>query len=145
MYQCLSPVIFSPSTTDAEYEGYDKTHDLVCDEKEDRGDRHHDENHGCGDRGLPPCRPGNLLRLGAHFLHELERTDPRHSTSAAPLSCAAQIGGNELLTEPVMPGRSGGTRTPNPRFWRPVLWPIELHSSERACGGRKARRKSVNA
>ena len=25
-------------------------------------------------------------------------------------------------------GRSGGTRTPNPRFWRPVLWPIELHS-----------------
>src|SRR5215831_1361862 len=25
-------------------------------------------------------------------------------------------------------GRSEGTRTPNPRFWRPVLWPIELHS-----------------
>src|ERR1700733_14927025 len=33
-------------------------------------------------------------------------------------------------------GRSGGTRTPNPRFWRPVLWPIELHSYDR---------KSLNA
>src|SRR5215831_14568783 len=35
---------------------------------------------------------------------------------------------NQTLNPP--DGRSGGTRTPNPRFWRPVLWPIELHSYE---------------
>src|SRR5262245_5646241 len=28
-------------------------------------------------------------------------------------------------------GRPGGTRTPNPRFWRPVLWPIELLACSR--------------
>src|SRR5262245_38015886 len=78
MYQCLSVIPPAPSTADAENEGHDHTHDLVGHEEEYGGDGHHDEYHGGGDGGLAPARPRDLLRLGAHLLQELKRTDLRH-------------------------------------------------------------------
>ena len=53
-------------------------HDLIGEQEEDRGDDHHHEHHHGGDGRLLARRPGDLLRLGAHFLQELERTDLRH-------------------------------------------------------------------
>src|SRR5713226_4721982 len=83
IYQCLSVIAPAPSTADAEHEGHDRPHDLVCHQEEDRSDGDHDEHHGGGDDGLAPGRPSNLLGLGAHLLHELERTDLRHNLPAA--------------------------------------------------------------
>src|SRR5688572_12080833 len=87
MYQCLSAIAPAPSAADAEHEGHDKTHDEVGNEEEHRCDGHHDENHGGGDRGFTPRRPGDLLALGAHFLQKLERTDLCHSSPAAVRVC----------------------------------------------------------
>src|SRR5262249_1698971 len=53
-------------------------HQLIGKQKEDRGDSDHHENHDRGDGRLLARRPGDLLRLRAHFLHELERADFRH-------------------------------------------------------------------
>src|SRR3974390_14347 len=36
---------------------------------------------------------------------------------------------SRLVPDPP-PGRSGGTRTPNPRFWRPVLYPLSYPPPE---------------
>src|SRR6266487_4689452 len=78
MYQCLSVIPPAPSTTGAENEGHEHTHELVGHQEEYGGDGHHYEYHGSGDGGLAPARPGDLLRLGAHLLQELKRTDLRH-------------------------------------------------------------------
>src|SRR5215469_5211284 len=53
-------------------------HQLIGKQKEDRGDSDHHENHDRRDGGLLARRPGDLLRLRAHFLHKLERADFRH-------------------------------------------------------------------
>src|SRR5262245_32571671 len=79
MYQCLSDI---PSPADAEHERHDETHDLIRNQEKDCSNRDHHEYHGGCDRGLAPGRPSDLLGLGAHFLHELERTD--HRLPAAP-------------------------------------------------------------
>src|SRR5262249_37003374 len=81
MYQCLSVIPPAPSTADAENEGHEHTHDLVGHQEEYGGDGHHYEYHGSGDGGLAPTRPRDLLRLGAHLLQELERSDLRHRAS----------------------------------------------------------------
>src|SRR5215469_12127030 len=65
---------------DAEEDGNHKTHDLVREEEEHRGERYHDEHHGGGNRRLAPRRPSHLLGFGAHFLQELERVDLRHDS-----------------------------------------------------------------
>src|SRR6266540_3770637 len=78
MYQCLSVIPPAPSTTGAENEGHEHTHELVGHQEEYGGDGHHYEYHGSGDGGLAPARPRDLLRLGAHLLQELKRTDLRH-------------------------------------------------------------------
>src|SRR6516165_3098113 len=89
MYQCLSVIPPAPSTADAENEGHAHTHDLVGHQEEYGGDGHHYEYHGSGDGGLAPTRPRDLLRLGAHLLQELERTDLRHRAYLPPSRGAA--------------------------------------------------------
>src|SRR5262249_20561226 len=88
MYQCLSVIPPAPSTADAENEGHEHTHDLVGHQEEYGGDGHHYEYHGSGDGGLAPTRPRDLLRLGAHLLQELRRTDLPHR-AYLPLSRGA--------------------------------------------------------
>src|SRR5581483_7013108 len=108
-----------PSSTNAEHERHQNTHDLVRDEKDDRGDRHHDEDHGRGDGGLAPGRPSHLLPLGTDLLHEFEWTDLCHDScrsswrpqpassylaiSHSAASLAAVLAGVEGL-EPPTPG-----------------------------------------
>src|SRR5262249_19092032 len=89
MYQCLSVIPPAPSTADAENEGHEHTHDLVGHQEKYGGDGHHYEYHGSGDGGLAPTRPRDLLRLGAHLLQELERTDLRHRAYLPPSGGAA--------------------------------------------------------
>src|SRR5215470_16881289 len=137
MYQRLVMRSFPPgcSTADAKDKRHDKTHDLVRDEEENRCDRHHDEHHGGRDHRLAPGRPSDLLGLGADLLQELKwtyRHDLRRhlGLSRATVRPPATAGNRPQALETIMtlaalawatPGRSGGTRTPNPRFWRPVL------------------------
>src|ERR1700726_4211387 len=68
------------STTDAEQEADGDPHHLIRQQKEDRRDDHHDEHHDGGHGRLLARRPRDLLRLGAHFLQELEGTDLCHSS-----------------------------------------------------------------
>src|SRR6266536_4788695 len=84
MYQCLSVIPPAPSTTGAENEGHEHTHELVGHQEEYGGDGHHYEYHGSGDGGLAPARPRDLLRLGAHLLQELKPTDLRHRAYLPP-------------------------------------------------------------
>src|SRR6266581_6949229 len=123
MYQCLSDIPPAPSPADAENESDERAHDLISQQKEDGGDGYHDEDHGCGDGGFAPARPRDLLPLDAHLLQEFKRADLRHMPicrhvgRAVATYCAVRLCWPSRTTL----GRSGGTRTPNPRFWRPVL------------------------
>ena len=86
MYQCLSDIPPAPSPADAENKGHEHTHELIGQQEKDGGDGHHHEDHGSGDGGLPPARPGDLLRFGAHLLQEFERADLRHMAVPAAVS-----------------------------------------------------------
>src|ERR1051326_2850100 len=79
MYQRLAMagdlVVFSLtdcSASKVQHRGYQQPDELIRDQEEYRRDRHHDEHHRSGDCGLATRRPGDLLRLVAHLLHELE-------------------------------------------------------------------------
>src|ERR1700728_2888154 len=63
---------------DAKKEANAVAHDLIRDQKENRGDKDHHEHHHGGDSRLLARRPRDLLRLGPHFLQELEWVDLRH-------------------------------------------------------------------
>src|SRR6266699_6929572 len=127
MYQRLVMVAISIGLSlaaDAEKEGDEQSHDLVPNEKEYRGEGDHDEHHGRGNGGLAPARPSDLLGFGTHLLHELERVDFRHDSCRCPERRGSRSPLYITISDRCSPpksGRSGGTRTPNPRFWRPVL------------------------
>ena len=69
----------------------------VGEEEEQAGDDHHGEHEARGDQRLAPRRPGDLRRLGAHLLQELEGVALRHrllTSGSAPSrrpSAAASI------------------------------------------------------
>src|SRR5262249_47373866 len=83
-----------------------------------------------GNHGLLTAGPGDPRDLLAHLLNELGCVRLRHdlltlrdgdisahmASSVHPFQRLARIGTNA--------GRSGGARTPNPRFWRPVLYQL---------------------
>src|SRR5215813_5007496 len=60
------------SASKGQHRRYQQPDELIRDQEEHRGDRHHHEHHRSGDRGLATRRPSDLLRLVAHLLHELE-------------------------------------------------------------------------
>src|SRR5260221_11346098 len=82
-----------------------KANDLVSHQKEHRRDHDEDEDHAGGDHGLAPGRPGDLGHLGTDFADKLDGI-LRHTLISSKI------------------GRSGGTRTPGPRFWRPMLYQL---------------------
>src|SRR5436190_197873 len=93
MYQCLSAIGEAPSAADSEEGGHNHAHHLVGDQEEHRGDCHHHEYHGGGDRGFAPGRPGDLLRLRAYLLQELERADHKLFNKA----CSRLPDGSDVL------------------------------------------------
>src|SRR5262249_18511916 len=118
MYQCLSDIPPAPSPANAENESNEHAHDLISQQKENGGDGYHDEDHCRGDGSFPPRRPRDLLRLDAHLLQELERTDLCHVVDLRP--CRA--GGRNLLRFRLV-GRAGlrlagveGLEPPTPGF-----------------------------
>src|SRR5918993_1191615 len=85
---------------------YDEGDDLVGNEEEQRRDHDEDEDHAGGDHGVAPGRPGDLGHLGSDFADKFDWIlcpHDRHSSNN---------------------GRSGGTRTHDPRFWRPMLYQL---------------------
>src|SRR5262249_13262212 len=149
MSECLSVIPPAPSTADAENEGHEHTHDLVGHQEEYGGDGHHYEYHGSGDGGLAPTRPRDLLRLGAHLLQELKRTDLRHRAYLPPSRAAAH---NPLRCLDLadraglrLAGDEGGPPSPHPPVLGPGALAIELHSCGGVGGGPAARRRVVNA
>src|SRR5580698_11576186 len=92
---------------------HDEADDLVCRQEENCSDHNEDEDHAGGDHGLAPRRPGDPGHLGADFAHELDWILRRHTNTL-----------NES-------GRSGGTRTPGPRFWRPMLYQLSYTPKSR--------------
>src|SRR5262245_56774914 len=84
---------------------HNEADDLVGHQEEQGGDHHDDEDPGGGNRGLAPGRPGDLGYFGADLANELDGI-LRHAR------CSSES------------GRSGGTRTPDPRFWRPMLYQL---------------------
>src|ERR1700730_2395667 len=60
------------SASNGQHRRYQQPDELIRDQEEHRCDRHPHECHRSGDRGFATRRPGDLLRLVAHLLHELE-------------------------------------------------------------------------
>src|SRR5215207_6376442 len=83
-----------------------ESNDLVRQQKEQRRDHDEDEDYAGGDHGLAPGRPGDLGHLGSDFADKFDRISRRHDRHSS----------NN--------GRSGGTRTHDPRFWRPMLYQL---------------------
>src|SRR5215469_10476404 len=117
-----------------------------------RDDDHHEDHedhghHGVGDQ-LLAGRPDDLAELADHLPEEQGGGGPARALGRAPASAPFLRGlaaclSRHILTytlassaawavDPDRTRRAGGTRTPNHRFWRPGLWPIELLPS--ACG-----------
>src|SRR5947209_5830866 len=82
----------------------DEANDLVRHQEEHRRDHDEDKDHAGGDHGFTPGRPGDFADLGTDFADEFDWI-LRHART-------------------VLGGRSGGTRTPGPRFWRPMLYQL---------------------
>src|SRR5947207_8602811 len=101
--------------------------DLIYDEEKDRRDKHHHKDHRRGDHGLLAARPRDAGNLLPDLLKKFDWTRLRHKP--AHLGRQHRLGpyGPYFLSfqEPrLSSGRSGGARTPNPRFWRPVLYQL---------------------
>src|SRR5580658_10528634 len=108
-----------------------------------RNDDHHEEHedqahHRVGDK-LLAGRPDDLAKLGDHLPEEHGGRGPGSALGRAPGSAPLLRGLIACLSShnltytsagcavaPDRTRRAGGTRTPNHRFWRPGLWPIEL-------------------
>src|SRR5579871_785794 len=132
----------------------------VDDHEEESDDDDHDEHHDRGDPGLASAGPGDLARLRAHLPEELDGADAplaglvrRRGRAAAPWQCGRQtlilghFGGfllrvrRRLQTPQRLPeysGRSGGTRTPGPRFWRPMLYQLSYTPPDNEQSRRRA-------
>src|SRR5262245_38300201 len=95
---------------------HDEADDLVGHQEEQRGNHDEDKDHAGGDHGLAPGRPGDLGHLGTDLANELDGVDH---------------------VRVLRNGRSGGTRTPDPRFWRPMLYQLSYTPT----GGHRDRRR----
>src|SRR5215831_2299627 len=105
---------------------------------DDHEDHEGEADHRVGDK-LLAGRPDHLAKFGDHLPEKQGGRGPgaalgRASGSAPFLRGLAACLSCHILTytsaglagSPDRTRRAGGTRTPNHRFWRPGLWPIEL-------------------
>src|SRR6266446_8267921 len=92
---------------------HDEADDLVGHQEKNR--RHDDENehHRRGDHGFAPRRPSDFRHLLPHFTEKLDWV-LRHTHRS----------GGTRAFQVLSSGRSGGTRTHDPRFWRPMLYQL---------------------
>src|SRR5579883_950673 len=95
--------------------------DPVDEGQEQRHRDHHQENHGGGGDGFLARRPCDVPDLLAHFAEELSWTRSRHACFDPNRRACSSF---SLYLVAARSGRSGGARTPNPRFWRPVLYQL---------------------
>ena len=83
---------------------------------------------------LPPA--GLLLRLAARGLGGRALAPPPCACAGLPSACPCPACPCLLFdslrhsTAPMIIGRAGGTRTPDPRFWRPVLYQLSYSPTE---------------
>src|SRR6266581_6375528 len=108
---------------------------LIDHKEENRGDEYHHEHHRRRDGGLLAGRPGNPTQLLANLLNEfggigLGHVRSNHPHRPRPIEPSYTLYRDHRTSwrwhpHPTRrPGRSGGARTPNPRFWRPVLYQL---------------------
>src|SRR5262252_2716714 len=101
---------------------------VVDEEEEDHQHANHDEDREGREIRLLPGRPGDLGHLAAHFAIELERTSAPRARNRRRQFLACLIHRRRLLSvrhyASRLIGRSGGTRTPGLRFWRPPLYQL---------------------
>src|SRR5579884_857853 len=112
---------------------------LIDQEKEGGGDEHHHEHRGGRDHGFLAAGPGDAGDFLAYLLNEFGYARFRHGCNTPGagrierdiwrLARRFSRNGRDDRTIqgsafPPRAGRSGGARTPNPRFWRPVLYPL---------------------
>jgi hypothetical protein len=118
------------SAPDPQDEAHDKAQRLINEQKENRGNRDHDEHHQSRDPHLFPTRPSHLRGFLPNFLDKGYRIELRHLTAfwaQNATTCRADVGyrtgsvGRSKLGEA---GRGGGSRTPDLRFWRPTLYQL---------------------
>src|SRR4026208_1794236 len=100
---------------DPEQQLDDEADDLVGHQKEQCRDHDEDEDHAGGDHGLAPGRPGDFRHFGTDLANELDGVLGHSRCSSGT-------------------GRSGGTRTPDPRFWRPMLYQLSYTPTGRRPG-----------
>src|SRR5215471_8367833 len=107
---------------------------LIHNEKENGRDEYHHE-YLCGaDKRLLAGRPSDPRNLLANLLVKFDWARFRHKPNSSSgdghhineiWRVACIFPGILLLRGcPLRTGRSGGARTPNPRFWRPVLYQL---------------------
>src|SRR6185312_5993923 len=123
----------------AEQREYQLGEAVVQARDEDDHEGHEDQaDDGVGDEHRTGG-PDYLAKLADHLPEEQGRGGPGLALGRAPsaarflrgltagLSChTLTYRSAGLAVSPDRTRRAGGTRTPNHRFWRPGLWPIEL-------------------
>src|SRR6185437_9454611 len=125
----------------------DAREERVGAEEEEGEDDRHDHHHDGGGDGFLAGRPVDLPGLdsdlpdefaGGDFGHSLgslpllrvsDRNAPRGPGGPAGLGC--DLASPHRLFK-LVAGRSGGTRTPGPRFWRPMLYQLSYTPKPRA-------------
>src|SRR5690348_13956639 len=117
------------SAPEPQHEAHAHRDDLIDDEKEQRDRDHHGENHRGRDGRLLACRPGDAAHFLADLPQKFQRGDACHNKCRWEVP---YITSGPAIWKPYRrararisaAGRSGGARTPNPRFWRPVLYQL---------------------
>src|SRR2546422_6912045 len=116
MYQRLAIATLSTLSTKATQALEDEVHRAVQhevhDEQVPRADDDEDDHDHRGPGDLLAVRPGGLVQLCRDLDEKLpDSTEPVHGLCSS------------MLPRPLYTwcGRPGGIRTPNTRFWRPVL------------------------
>src|SRR5579871_1868062 len=95
-------------------------------EKEHHRQADHDENHCRRQPRFLPARSRHLRNFSANLVEELKRTAAMARGSRQVLARAVsrlfRCVSHSFLSSST--GRSGGTRTHGPRFWRPMLYQL---------------------
>src|SRR6266566_8620914 len=140
IWPCSSGRLAAPAGNRlAEQREYQLGEAVVQARDEDDHEGHEDQaDHGVGDQHRPGG-PDYLAKLADHLPEEQGGGGPGlalgRASASAPflrglttcLSChTLTYTSAGLAVSPDRTRRAGGTRTPNHRFWRPGLWPIEL-------------------
>jgi hypothetical protein len=116
----------------ADHPAFAKRQKPIDDKEEQHHQSDHDENHHRGQPGLLPCRPRDFGSLALNLTRELDDAPTPHGSGQVLASSVGSFFGRLGQFEfPFLAstGRSGGTRTPGLRFWRPPLYQLSYTPS----------------